>query len=217
MKHPHSKTIAVFLAATYALTLGACDHSAAASKVEPTVAPVVAPPVGPTAERAVQRSTERWAKVTKGDLIAAYDFYVPEAKREQSLASFLTRMQVHKYEDARVVEVVGTKDDVAYLRVSTLWTPIIDAAKNVKLQPGESLTQRISMIETWRFVGGDWCYLRPEEEVDFFQAHPDLLKKKDAAPADAHKPAGNADAGSKPAPESAPKKSDADKTEPKKS
>ena len=170
------------------------------------MAPVVAPPVAPTAERVVQRSTERWSKITKDDLIAAYDYYVPEAKREQSVANFLTRMQVHKYEDARVLEVVGLKDDLAYLRVSTLWTPIIDAAKHVKLEPGESLTQRISMIETWRFVGGDWYFLRPEDESDFFQAHPDLLKKKDAA---------SADSTPKATPDSAPKKIEPKKEAPK--
>jgi hypothetical protein len=210
MKHPHATTIAVFLAATLALTISACGHdSGAAAKTSQTAAaPVVPPPIGPTAERAVQRSQERWAKVTKGDLIAAYDFYVPEAKREQSLASFLTRMQVHKYEDARVVEVVGLKDNLAYLRVSTLWTPMHERAQKVKLEPGESLTQRISMIETWRFVDGDWCYLKPDVESDFFQSHPELLKKDDNAPsatADTHKPAGGADA-SKDAPHEAQKK-----------
>ena len=213
MKHPHATTLAATLtaalAATLALTIAACDHDAgAANKAVQTATPVVPPPIAPTEERVVQRATERWAKVTKSDLIAAYDFYVPEAKREQSLASFMGRMEVHKYEDARVLEVVGLKDNLAYLRVSTLWTPVHEMAKKVKLQPGESLTERISMIETWRFVGGDWCYVRPDDETDFFQQHPELLKKDGAPakPSDAPKPSSNADAAGKPANDAAPKK-----------
>jgi len=156
--------------------------------------------------------------VTKPDLIAAYDFYVPEAKREQSLAGFMARMEVHKYEDARVLEVVGLKDNLAYLRVSTLWTPVHEMAKKVKLQPGESLTERISMIETWRFVGGDWCYLKPDDETDFFQQHPEFLKKHDGASTKAGdtptSPSSN-DAAGKPGDEAAPKKNEPKQGEPK--
>jgi hypothetical protein len=210
MKHLHSTTIAVFCVAALALATSSCGHDAdAKSPTAKTEAPVP-PPIGPTAERAVQRSQERWADVSKGDLVAAYDLYVPEAKRAQTLASFLTRMQVHKYEDPRVDEVVGVNKDEAYLRVSALWTPLLEQTKHVKLEPGQSLTQRISMIETWRFVGGDWCYMKPDEEVDFFQAHPEFLKHGAGAPSDtsdAHKPSIQG-AVNKGAQESAPQKTD---------
>jgi hypothetical protein len=200
MKHPHSIALGLLVAVLGLATTACSPHSDAA---DATLQPAVpaAPAIAPTAERAVQRSQERWAKMTSGDvngLIAAYDFNVPERKRDEPLANFLGRMQMHRYEDAKVDEVVALKDDVAYLRVSTLWTPVIERTKNLKLEPGQSLTERISMIETWRFVGGDWCYLRPENEKDFFSAHPDLLKKDDAGtsePADARKP--SADGGAK--------------------
>ncbi len=210
MKHLHSTTIAVFCVAALAFAASSCGHDTDAGNTVAKTTTPVPPPIGPTAERALQRSQERWTDVTKGDLVAAYDFYVPEAKRAQPLAGFLTRMQVHRYENARVDEVVGLKDNEAYLRVSTLWTPLIEQAKQVKLEPGQSLTQRISMIETWRFVGGDWCYLKPDEESDFFQAHPELLKNNAGAPSpasDAHKPSVQDDA-KKAAPEDASKKTD---------
>jgi len=48
----------------------------------------------------------------------------------------------------------------------------------VKLEPGQTLTQDIEIIETWQWVENDWHFVRQESESDFFEANPDLLKKK---------------------------------------
>ncbi len=94
---------------------------------------------------------------------------------------------MHRYENMRAIEVIAVEGDKAYVRTSGLR----DTAGACRwpassLEPGQTLTQEITMIENWRFVDGDWCYLRPERDTDFFAAHPDLLKKStEPAPAPA--------------------------------
>ncbi len=160
--------------------LGACDHHVGAeSATVPTQvqAAQTATPIAPTQQRLLQRSQERWSKVeNQKDLVAAYEFLAPEVKREQSLGTFMGRMQKHRYENPKIEEVVAIKDDLAYVRVGVRWTSLDPLAKKVKLEPGQTMTQEFSMIETWRFVEGDWSYVRPQNDRDFFEDHPELLR-----------------------------------------
>jgi hypothetical protein len=147
----------------------------------PPVAPVATSPkvvLQPTAERALARSQERWNLVMKADWVAAYDFQTPEVKKSMPLGKYLGSVQMHKYENAKALEVLAVEKDHAYVRISTLWTPQHPNMAHVKLEPGESLTQEVVMIETWRWVDGDWSFQYPPKRDDeFFKDHPELLKK----------------------------------------
>ncbi len=181
MKSIHTAALALALVSVFTVSSG-CDPK---EEPRPQV-PVAAPVIQPTAERALLRAQERWNKGVKGDWVAVYDFHAPEVKREQGLPQFLNGMQMHRYENMRAIEVIAVEGDKAYVRTSGLWTPQGPQVARVKLEPGQTLTQEITMIENWRFVDGDWCYLRPERDTDFFAAHPDLLKKStEPAPAPA--------------------------------
>ncbi|MBL8858285.1 MAG: hypothetical protein JNL28_07280 [Planctomycetes bacterium] len=173
MKTMHTAALSLLLAAT--LCVGsACDPKEEA----PPPAPVVpaAPVHAPTAERLMVRAQERWDKGVKSDWVATYTFSAPEVKREQPLATYLAGMSIHKYENMRPVEVLSVSADKAYVRTAGLWTPIAPQVQRVKLEPGQSLTQDIEMIETWRWVDGDWYFVRPQRDTDFYAEHPDLLK-----------------------------------------
>src|SRR4029079_19656855 len=96
----------------------------------------------------------------------------------QTLGMFMDRMREHLYENPRVEDVVGMKDDFAYVRTNIEWTSLNPVAKKVKLEPGQTLKQEVAMIETWRFVDGDWMYVKPQNDREFFEAHPELLRQE---------------------------------------
>lgn len=180
MNHLQRSTLALLLAATFCVGSG-CDP-----KDEPAPVTVVTPAVPakpePTAERALERARARWERGVKADWVAVYDYAAPEAKRERPLNAFLAGMQSHKYENMRATEVVALQGTKAFVRVVGLWTPVDARVKQVKLEPGQSLTQEIEMIEGWQFVDGDWCHVRSQRVEDFYQEHPELLKKSDTPP-----------------------------------
>jgi hypothetical protein len=185
MKRIHTLALALTLAPLFAVTSG-CDPKEEAPK--PAAVPA-APVIQPTVERALSRSQERWNHGVKNEWVAAYDYFAPEAKKEVPLANYLSGMQVHRYENMRSTDVLAIQGDKAYVRVTGLWTAVGPQVQRVKLEPGQTLTQEIVMIETWRFVDGDWCFVRPERDTDFFEKHPDLLKQTKQEPAPTPPPA----------------------------
>ena len=154
----------------------ACNEMEAAN---PTGAPGArAAQREPTAERAKERSLARWAAVEKADWVAAFEFMTPDAKRDRPLGSYLQATQHHRYERMRVIEVLGLRGDTAYVRAGGLWTPQHPDMARVKLEPGQTLTQDIELVETWRWIGGDWYYQRPDRPEEFYEKHPDLRAAK---------------------------------------
>jgi len=178
------------LAALCSLSTSSCDSGAteAKSAAATSSAPDKA---APTKERVIQRSGDRWKLIAKQSWIEAYDFLTPEQKKAMTVSQYIQGKSNHGYDNPRVGDVLKIEKDQAYVRVSALWTPHHPQLAKVKLEPGQSLTEDIDMIETWRFVGNDWYYLRAQNEEEFFKHHPDLLKKAgdagspDAKPADA--------------------------------
>ncbi|MFN0008529.1 MAG: hypothetical protein ACKVXR_11555 [Planctomycetota bacterium] len=126
------------------------------------------------AERVASRSAERWKKVAAKDWIAAYDFLPPEERKVLSIVEYLQGKSKHLYENPDVPEVLEVKDDVAFVSVASMWTPTHPALANVKLGPGESLTQYLEMIETWKKTEGQWYYADAMPIREFFVAHPDV-------------------------------------------
>lgn len=169
--------------AAFVLVLAACHPSAPDAQV--SKAPAPNPPAAakhqPTAERALERSRARWAAVVKPDWITAYDFQAPEMKRALPIATYLVGVAVHKFENPRVIEVLRIEKDDAYVHCKVQWTPQPTPEHpeigKVKLKPGESMTQDVDQVETWRWAEGDWTYHHADGLDEFYQKHPDLLKQ----------------------------------------
>src|SRR5262249_27350743 len=138
---------------------------------------VAAPPKHePTNARLLERANVRWAAIMKADWVSVHDLLTPELKHDAPLAQYLAQTQFHTYQNAKVAEVLAIEKDMGYVRSSSLWTPTHPDLARVKLDPGQTLTQELKVIETWRWVGGDWCYSKMELETEFFQQHPEFLK-----------------------------------------
>ena len=138
----------------------------------------------PTEARLIERSTLRWASVSKGDWIAAYDFVTPEQKQQVPLAQFLPGKDLHEYANPQVKKVLRIEGERGYVEASAVWTPHHPQLQQVKLEPGQTLTQELKMIETWVWVDGDWMYFSAEGDTEFLEKHPQFLKPPtDAAPA----------------------------------
>lgn len=170
-------TLTAALVATSAALLPSCNQDTAQAKVP---AAPVAKQVEPTQERLLARANERWARIAKGDWIQAYDYLSPDQKQSTSLPQYLQNKQNHKYENPRVSEVVASDAKDAVLKITSLWTPQHEKFKQVKLEPGQSLTREIELIESWRWAENDWVFVRAQRPEDFYQAHPELLRSEPA-------------------------------------
>jgi hypothetical protein len=167
---------ATFAALTFLLPLLSCGNSSG-TPTPSTAQPAAArPKPEPTGERLMQRSMDRWQKIMQDDWVAAYDFLTPEQKKGVPLAKYLGGKASHDYANPKVTEVVGIDSDGGYLRLTVLWTPQHPALAQVKLEPGQSLTQEVELIETWRWVDGDWGYVEAQRVEEFFEKKPELLK-----------------------------------------
>lgn len=194
MKHRNVSRFSIRMSLALVAFLPACDSSTGAPPpvVTPVVtpAPVAAPVVKnePTAERVKTRSQDHWAKMAKGDWVAVHDMLAPEVRSTQPLAKYLAQVQFHKYDNPVVLEVIAIEKDAAYVRCSALWTPTHPEVSRVKLEPGQTLTQEINVVESWRWAEGDWTYVKMERDNEFFEAHADLLKKDKDAGAESKTP-----------------------------
>jgi hypothetical protein len=130
----------------------------------------------PTESRLTDRSKARWASVSKSDWIAAYDYLTPEQKQQVPLAQFLPGKDLHEYANPQVLKVLKIEGEKGYVLASAVWTPHHPQLSAVKLEPGQTLTQELKMVETWVWVDGDWMYFSAEGDGEFLAKHPDLLK-----------------------------------------
>jgi len=166
------RTHAPLLFALFSLGLSSsCDRQA-----PPPPAPVQPVVVNkePTDAAVLERSRRFWANAEKGDWIANYDMLCAEIQREQAPTLYLQGKSFHIYEKMRVMEVVARKDDLIFVRVGGLWTPNHPRAKEVELEPGQTLTQDVELIEMWRWEGSEWKYVRPLRSEDFLEQFPEL-------------------------------------------
>lgn len=136
----------------------------------------------PTQERLVARVSARWAHIVKEDWIQAYDFQTPQVKAAAALSQYLMNKSNHKYANPRVSEVLRCADGDAAVKVTALWTPQHPKLKHVELEPGQSLTQEIELIESWRWVEGEWGYVRAQRPEEFFRDHPEYLRAEPVEP-----------------------------------
>lgn len=143
-------------------------HAASNTKVE-----LESSKVAPTQARLEERSMARWTAVARGDWISAYDFQTTEQKLVP-LAQYLQGKDHHVYANPAIERVLQVGRTEAFLLVRVVWTPKHPDLQRVQLQPGESLTEEIRMVESWRWDGEDWCYVRAERTEEFFQEHPGL-------------------------------------------
>lgn len=130
-----------------------------------------------TREELLLRVRQRLEAVEGRDLVAAHSYCTPTVRREQPLGQYLQRMELHRYERCALVEVVAVEGEQAYVRTAALWTPTHPKVREVKLEPGQTLSQEIEILETWRYEEGEWGFVKQERVDEFFAARPDLLKK----------------------------------------
>ena len=91
-----------------------------------------------------------------------------------TIAQFLSGKNFHHYDNPAVERLVGLEDTHGYIAVRALWTPDHPELKRVKLEPGQSLSEELHMVETWRWAGDDWYFVEAHSETEFFAAHPAL-------------------------------------------
>lgn len=168
------------LCAVAAAFCGSCGSHSAEAAAPPKPASVLQKHE-PTPEHLVERSKARWNLIAQKNWIEAYAFSAPEIQKNVSLAQYLAGKNTHEYTDPKVGEVLRIQKDQGYVRVTVAWTPHHPDLQKVKLEPGQSLTETIDMIETWHFTDGDWSYVKAQNEEDFFHAHADLLKNTETA------------------------------------
>jgi len=127
-----------------------------------------------TADRLRTRALTRWTVVARGDWIDAYTYLTPEQQRGVTVAQFLSGKNFHTYASPSVDRIVAVEDSYGYVATRALWTPQHPDLQRVKLEPGQSLTEELHMIETWRWAGDDWYFVEAAREGEFFAAHPAL-------------------------------------------
>ncbi len=167
--------------ALFALAGCSDEVGAAANPGTSTETPVVetAQPVAnlaPDLSLVEARSVERWKLVVGADWIQVYDFLVPAMKAEMSIGTFLSNKEHHEYRNPSEPRLIGSRDNLAFLECSALWTPhhpVLQTAKNAP----DDMTDELHMVETWVWQGGTWYFAKNERVRDFFDANPDIAKK----------------------------------------
>ena len=177
-----SYTLLVSALLAFPLALSGCDRSAADAVVPtPSVATPPTAPVAPKAEPTEARLSERvadmWKKKARKEWVETYDFLAPEMRKALPIGMYLQNKESHEYTNPVVHEVMRIDDKIGYVRLSVTWTPHHPQLSKVKLEPGQTLTQDLEIIETWMWVDGDWYQARvPQSPEEFFEEHPDFLK-----------------------------------------
>ncbi|MBK7876418.1 MAG: hypothetical protein IPJ77_11795 [Planctomycetes bacterium] len=93
------------------------------------------------------------------------------------LAQFLQGKQHHVYANPAIEKVLHVGRTDGFLQVRVVWTPTHPDLQRVQLQPGETLTEELRMVESWRFDGEDWCYVRAQRPEEFLEEHPELAPR----------------------------------------
>lgn len=181
MSHVANRTslfpgLAALLIGASLLALQGCDQKDDPKQVQAAQPAVVKRE--PTQARLLERARARWDAMAKAEWIQVYDFCSPELKKTVALSNFLSGKEKHKYENP-VVDGVLQLDPVkqqALVRSHVLWTPMHAELKRVKLDPGQTLTQEVPMVETWRWEKDEWVFVEQEGTDKFFEKHPELLR-----------------------------------------
>jgi hypothetical protein len=153
-------------------TASAASATANSAPAAPASAPASAN--AGTAERLRARALTRWTVIARGDWIDAYTYLTPEQQRGVPIAQFLSGKNFHHYDNPAVERVIALEDAHGYVAVRALWTPDHPELKRVKLEPGQSLSEELHMVETWRWAGDDWYFVDAQSQTEFFAAHPAL-------------------------------------------
>ncbi len=170
-------TVALSIAMTLTLlgcTGGSAETTSAAVQAsgEATEADSRAPDLDTVAER----STEYWKSIVAADWIQAYDFTDPATREIVGLGQFLQQKEHHEYRNPSQPKLIGSEGDLAYLELAVLWEPHHPILSTVRDKPAD-MTQELHMVETWRWVDGDWFFVGNDRQEDFHAEHPGLRAK----------------------------------------
>lgn len=192
-----SRSFRPVLAAACALSLGlffsSCeDTTAAPAGTSPGLATVAGATTEakPTARRLVQRAAERWDLICRaGDQsklwIDVYDYEAPAARDAVPLSRFLGNKEDFHYDNPSAPVPLLIEDDTAYVSVNVIW----EAGKHSKIGAQSGVVgadpnriEFLDMVETWKFVEGDWYFLGPAvRRVDFLEENPDIVRRAQKA------------------------------------
>ena len=177
------------------VALNSCDPKADEAHAAPALTKAAPQP---TAEHALDRARARWDHIAKGEWIDAYEFQSPEVKRKMDLSHYLNGKAHHTYENPKVEGILKLEKNFVLVRSTVLWTPHTPELQRVKLEPGQTVTQEVPMIETWKWDSGDWYIVEQKGTDEFFKKHPELLKEGEDV--DGHPLPKTGDAASNPKP-----------------
>lgn len=137
----------------------------------------------PNLDTVSQRSIARWESVVAGDWIQAYDFNDPRGKAVESIGNFLQGKEHHEFRNPSEPKLIGSEGDLAYTELAVLWEPHHPIIQTVRDKP-EDMTQELHMVETWRWVEGDWYFVMNQRQGEFHEAHPEIREKQKAEAAE---------------------------------
>jgi hypothetical protein len=146
----------------------------ATAKSDATSTPGATPKRLATVERLRERSLARWDLLHQQKWIDAYEMLTSEQRRAVPLGKYLSMTQHHTYDNPAIERVLRVDATDGYLVARAVWTPTHPELAKVKLEPGQSLTSEISMVESWRWEGDDWFYVQAQRADEFQREHPDI-------------------------------------------
>lgn len=153
-----------------------CSDSNAAPAANVSAAAPAKPE--PTEARVRERSLARWDLVCRGEWIDAYELLTFEQRRAVTLAQYLGQTEHHHYANPSIERVLAVGPTDAYLVARVVWTPSHPQLLKAELPAGKSHTEELTMVESWRWDGDDWYYVRAQREDEFQKDHPEISLAK---------------------------------------
>ena len=150
-----------------------CDVPA---KADARIAPESSIDSEPDTSTLLERVNARWEVKCQGDWIQVYDYYSPSFKRERGLYEYLDGKAHHHYKDPTAPTLVSVDGNKAYVETAAHWWtthPLVVES----LPDNGSFEDRLDIVETWEWTGGQWFFVDNERRGEFYARFPDLLKK----------------------------------------
>lgn len=191
--HRTTRSLAAFTGALVLGLLSACDTGSTTPQEGGSTGTPGSPETAaaePTAVGVLTRVRDRWDLICRASedsklWIEVYDFEAPATREAVSLVSFLSNKQDFHYDQPSEPKLLLLEDDLAYVNLSVVWLsglhPKIGDVQGV-IGADRNRVDFLDIVETWKFVDGEWYMAAPPERRDeFLEANPDVLRRAQRA------------------------------------